>query len=91
MDSCSFPNGVNYTFKCNTLIRWIILKKGDHSPNIPSSLRFWDKTTSGFKDKLNYVYDKLGNISKIYENGKLLVRYAYDGVNRLIPIGYNAV
>jgi len=26
-----------------------------------------------------YRYDKKGNISAVYENGKLSVRYTYDG------------
>ena len=31
-----------------------------------------------------YSYDEMGNISKIYENGNLSVRYTYDKRNRLM-------
>ena len=37
-----------------------------------------------WKDKLEYTYDSMGNISEIRENGKLTARYAYDSLNRLI-------
>ena len=60
------------------------LKKGDHTTNLPTSIEFLDKYNSRFKDSLRYFYDSRGNISQINENGKLLVRYSYDGLNRLI-------
>ena len=75
---------LNYQASTIDKVEISYLKKGDHATTVPSSLRFWNKPTLGFKDKLNYVYDNLGNITKIYENGKLLAKYAYDGVNRLI-------
>lgn len=35
-------------------------------------------------DTNTYFYDKLGNITKIRENGNLLVRYCYDKFSRLV-------
>ncbi len=35
-------------------------------------------------DIVIYTYDKAGNIETITENGKLVARYKYDGLNRLI-------
>ena len=36
------------------------------------------------QDCLKYAYDEMGNISKIYDNGELVVRYFYDALNRLV-------
>lgn len=37
------------------------------------------------KQKIRYnIYNKAGNIETITENGKLVARYTYDGLNRLI-------
>ena len=36
------------------------------------------------QDCLKYAYDEMGNISKIYDNGELVVRYYYDALNRLV-------
>ena len=36
------------------------------------------------KNILKYSYDSNGNITQINEDGRLLVKYTYDGVNRLI-------
>ena len=65
--------------------RIVYLKKGDHATSIPSALYF-DRIVNNktVTDSLKYHYDKLGNVSKVYENGILKTRYAYDGVNRLI-------
>ncbi|MBQ9782200.1 MAG: RHS repeat-associated core domain-containing protein, partial [Clostridia bacterium] len=60
------------------------LKKGDHATNLPQSIKFWDKTLNGYKDSLSYAYDGKGNISQINQNGKLLAKYTYDGLNRLV-------
>ena len=54
------------------------LKHGDHATNIPASIRFKDGTY------LSYKYDRMGNISAIYENGELSVEYEYDKVGRLV-------
>ena len=35
-------------------------------------------------DRERYTYDADGNITAIHENGKLKVRYHYDGLNRLV-------
>lgn len=35
------------------------------------------------RDQIKYRYDKNGNISEIFENGKLSVRYGYDPLGRL--------
>ncbi len=31
-----------------------------------------------------YSYDEPGNVSKVYENGSLSVRYTYEKLNRLV-------
>jgi len=36
------------------------------------------------KSKYNYIYDEYGNIVKVKEDGKLITRYTYDGLNRLV-------
>ena len=36
------------------------------------------------RDSVKYAYDTMGNITEIYENGKLCVTYAYDKLNRLV-------
>lgn len=52
-------------------------KIGDHTTNLISSITF------DGKEKLSYAYDNMGNISKVYDNGELAIRYEYDGLNRL--------
>ena len=36
------------------------------------------------KDSIRYVYDEMGNITKVYENDELTARYQYDALSRLI-------
>ena len=55
------------------------LKQGDHTTNIPQCITF-----VGTSDNIRYAFDKMGNITKVYENGELAVRYLYDNLNRLI-------
>jgi len=57
------------------------LKFGDRATSLPSTLTFEgaDKT-----DTLSYIYDKMGNICEIRENGRIKARYAYDALGRLI-------
>ena len=60
-------------------------KVGDHATNMPSAVYFGN-TQSGtyvIRDNVKYEYDKSGNICKIFENGALAVRYAYDSIGRL--------
>lgn len=61
-------------------------KVGDHATTMPSTVRYGDKQSGsyGIRDSLKYTYDEMGNISKVYENGDLSVRYTYDKLNRLI-------
>lgn len=35
-------------------------------------------------ERLKYSYDKMGNISAIFKNGTLIVKYTYDTLNRII-------
>ncbi len=66
-------------------------KVGDHATNMPSAMRFGNHiATAGGKtqfvqlDNLKYKYDNCGNISEVWENGKLAAKYTYDKLNRLI-------
>jgi len=58
------------------------LKSGDHTTGIISSVRYG--TGNNITEQVKYRYDKSGNISRIYVNGKLAARYEYDALNRLI-------
>jgi len=59
---------------------------GDHATNMPSSVRYGRKQGDKFLivEGAKYAYDKVGNIEKIFENGELTVRYAYDALSRLV-------
>ncbi len=57
-------------------------KFGDHATNRVSTV--WYGVNNVRKDSLKYTYDKAGNIETVTENGKLVARYKYDGLNRLI-------
>lgn len=57
-------------------------KIGDHATNMPAAI--WFGSGKQIKDSIKYRYDKCGNITEVYENGHLSVRYAYDKLNRLI-------
>lgn len=57
-------------------------KMGDHATSQISGIRYGLNNTIG--DGLKYKYDACGNISDVYENGVLAVRYTYDKLYRLI-------
>ncbi len=61
-------------------------KYGDHATNRISTIRYGARKDGKYSigEGIKYVYDRMGNISKVYENGALLASYTYDGVNRLI-------
>ena len=57
-------------------------KFGDHATNRVSSV--WHGVNGIRKENTRYTYDKAGNIETVTENGKLIARYAYDSLNRLV-------
>ena len=57
-------------------------KVGDHATNMPSVI--WYASGEDIKDNIKYKYDKSGNICEITENGHIVAKYAYDGLNRLV-------
>ena len=57
-------------------------KYGDHATDRVSSV--WHGVNGIRKENTRYTYDKAGNIETVTENGKLVARYAYDGLNRLV-------
>ena len=57
-------------------------KYGDHATNRINSV--WFGVNGIRKDNTKYTYDKAGNIATVTENGKLVARYFYDGLNRLV-------
>lgn len=60
-------------------------KVGDHATNLPSTIHYLEGS-SGYvvKDSIRYAYDTMGNISKVYYNGELIIRYTYDKLSRLV-------
>ena len=61
-------------------------KVGDHATNMPASV-YYGMTTDGkyvIGENVKYSYDEMGNISKVFENGTMSVRYTYDALNRLV-------
>lgn len=62
--------------------RYSYLGVGDHATNLISSSQFG--FNNSINQRLKYSYDDCGNISQITENGKIIARYAYDGLNRLV-------
>ena len=62
------------------------VKFGDHATNLPSSIVFGKKgvVNCPASERLKYSYDKMGNISAIFKNGTLIVKYTYDKLNRII-------
>ena len=62
------------------------VKFGDHATNMPSSIVFGKKgvINCSASERLKYSYDKMGNISAIFKNGTLIVKYTYDTLNRII-------
>lgn len=61
-------------------------KVGDHATNMPASMYYGDRNTGayGMTENVRYAYDGMGNITKVYENGKMKIRYEYDALNRLV-------
>lgn len=61
-------------------------KVGDHATNMPSAVYFGKKSGEKFPitESVKYAYDRMGNISRIDENGAPAVWYKYDALNRLI-------
>lgn len=57
-------------------------KYGDHATNRINSI--WFGVNGIRKDNTKYTYDKAGNIATVTENGKLVARYFYDGLNKLV-------
>ena len=57
-------------------------KYGDHATNRVNSV--WYGVNGIRKDNLKYAYDKAGNITTVTENGSVIARYVYDGLNRLV-------
>ena len=62
------------------------VKFGDHATNLPSSIVFGKKgvINCSASERLKYSYDKMGNISAIFKNGTLIVKYTYDHLNRIV-------
>ena len=58
------------------------LTKGDRTSNLISAE--WFGVNGVIKDNLTYKYDVKGNITAVKENGIEIVRYTYDGIDRLI-------
>ena len=57
-------------------------KYGDHATSRINSV--WHGVNGVRKDNTRYTYDKAGNIETVTDNGKLVARYRYDGLNRLV-------
>ena len=62
------------------------VKFDDHATNLPSSIVFGKKgvINCSASERLKYSYDKMGNISAIFKNGTLIVKYTYDHLNRIV-------
>ena len=54
--------------------------------NLSSSIVFGKKgvINCSASERLKYSYDKMGNISAIFKNGTLIVKYTYDHLNRIV-------
>ena len=61
-------------------------KVGDHTTDMVSSIRYGEVKNGQYVigGGLNYKYDVRGNISEIWENGKIAVAYTYDKLKRLV-------
>ena len=94
LNTITLPNGIEQTLYYDKLQRvkniqtedyvkqFTYLKNGDHTSNLVSKLQFAIGDVN--KDNLTYKYDKKGNITEIRENNKLLARYQYDALSRII-------
>ena len=94
LNTITLPNGIEQTLYYDKLQRvkniqtedyvkqFTYLKNGDHTSNLVSKLQFAIGDVN--KDNLTYKYDKKGNITEIRENNKLLARYKYDALSRII-------
>ena len=62
------------------------LKNGDHATKLPVAIQYSKKNGEALilGDNIRYKYDKMGNITKIYENGVLTVEHKYDTLGRLV-------
>ncbi|MBQ7788660.1 MAG: RHS repeat-associated core domain-containing protein [Clostridia bacterium] len=71
--------GKSITYLDNVILNEKIkyLKFSDHTTNMPV-----EKDCSG--DKYLYKYDKMGNITEVYENGTFITEYKYDLLGRLV-------
>ena len=69
-DDNTFMHGVKTSY----------IKHGDHATMLPSVLEFSSATDN---TRLKYVYDKMGNIAKILEDGILSTRYEDATLGRL--------
>lgn len=58
------------------------LTKGNHTSNLVSAE--WFGKNNVIRENLHYTYDEKGNITEIKENGKLIARYSYDALSRLV-------
>ncbi|MBQ9103644.1 MAG: hypothetical protein IJY57_00975 [Clostridia bacterium] len=58
------------------------LKRGDHTTNLINAEYFNDKYS--VREKTNYTYDNMGNITSISVNGKQTTKFEYDKLCRLI-------
>ena len=58
------------------------LKDGEHTSNLVSKINF--ATNDIINDNITYKYDEKGNIVETRQNNKLLTRYKYDALSRII-------
>lgn len=58
------------------------LKYGEHTTDFAAGVRY--SLNGTFHESERYGYDDCGNIKSITENGRLIKRYSYDKLNRLI-------
>jgi len=63
-------------------IEYGYLQRDDHATAVVN--RHVHKNRDGTVDRIRYFYDANGNIKEIRNNGKLVSRYRYDGLNRII-------
>ncbi len=58
------------------------LKKGNYTSNLVSKIKFAKNDV--INDSLSYKYDEKGNIVEVRQNNKLVARYKYDSLSRII-------